>query len=148
MQDSDLQLKKEALAQVISYEFCEIFKNTYFANHSLLRVCKSRNSGWHVFFKICHEGSLYHIETSSLICSANQWTGFYMMETFAMKVLKKLFWKVSLKFPRNDLGPQRLNLIKKETLTQVSSCEFCEMFQNSSLAKHLRVTTSAIGIWD
>ena len=27
------------------------------------------------------------METSSLICSANQWTGFYMIETSVMKEL-------------------------------------------------------------
>ena len=37
-----------------------------------------------------HEGCPYHIETSPLICSANQWTGFYMIETYVMKELKLL----------------------------------------------------------
>ena len=35
-----------------------------------------------------HDGVLYHIETGPLICFANQWTGFYMIETAAMKELK------------------------------------------------------------
>ena len=30
----------------------------------------------------------YHIETSPVICSANQWTGFYMIGTSVMKELK------------------------------------------------------------
>ena len=30
----------------------------------------------------------YHIETSPLICSANQWTGFYMIGPSVMKELK------------------------------------------------------------
>ena len=34
------------------------------------------------------QGSSYHIETSSLICFANQWTGFYMMGPFVMKELR------------------------------------------------------------
>ena len=29
----------------------------------------------------------YHIETSPLICTTNQWTGFYMIETSVMKEL-------------------------------------------------------------
>ena len=33
--------------------------------------------------------SPYHIETSPLICSANQWTGFYMIWTSIMKELSK-----------------------------------------------------------
>ena len=40
--------------------------------------------------KLFHGGGLYHIETSPLICSANEWTGFYMIETSAKKELKKL----------------------------------------------------------
>ena len=36
---------------------------------------------------------LYHIEASPLICSANQWTGFYMIETS----ITKEFWNVLFK---------------------------------------------------
>ena len=32
-------------------------------------------------------GGRYHIETSPLICKANQWTGFYMITTSVMKEL-------------------------------------------------------------
>ena len=35
-----------------------------------------------------HDGSLHHIETTTLICYANQWTGFYMAETSVMKELR------------------------------------------------------------
>ena len=35
-----------------------------------------------------HDGEAYHIETSPLIFSANQWTGFYMIETSVRKELK------------------------------------------------------------
>ena len=38
-----------------------------------------------------HDGRHYHVETSSLICRANQWTGFYMIGTSVMKELKKHF---------------------------------------------------------
>ena len=37
--------------------------------------------------KVFHDEGLYHIETSPLIWKANQWFGFYMKGTFAMKVL-------------------------------------------------------------
>ena len=36
-----------------------------------------------------HDGDPYHIEVSPLICSANQWTGFYMIETSIIKGLKQ-----------------------------------------------------------
>ena len=37
-----------------------------------------------------HDGGHYHIETSPLICSANQWTGFYMITASVMKGLRVL----------------------------------------------------------
>ena len=39
----------------------------------------------HQFF---HDGGPYHIETSPLICSVNQWPGFYRIETSFMKELR------------------------------------------------------------
>ena len=35
-----------------------------------------------------HGGDPFHIETSPLICSANQWTDFYMIGTYVIKELK------------------------------------------------------------
>ena len=40
------------------------------------------------FTKLFHDGDHYHIETSLLICRANQRTGFYMRGTSVMKELK------------------------------------------------------------
>ena len=34
------------------------------------------------------------------------------------------------------------NFIKKETLVQVFSCEFCEISKNTFFTQHLRVTAS------
>ena len=34
-----------------------------------------------------HGGGPYHVETSPLICSANQWTSFYMIGTYVVKEL-------------------------------------------------------------
>ena len=39
------------------------------------------------FLKLFHDGGSYRMETSPLICPANQWTGFYTIETSVMKVL-------------------------------------------------------------
>ena len=36
-----------------------------------------------------HDGFLCHIESSPLICRANQWTGFYMIGTSVMKELNQ-----------------------------------------------------------
>ena len=48
-------------------------------------------------------GGPYHIENSSLICcaSANQWNGFYMIETSVMKELTRAY-----------LGPCQISMIK------------------------------------
>ena len=37
--------------------------------------------------KLFHDRSPYDMETSSLICSTNRWTGFYMIETSIMREL-------------------------------------------------------------
>ena len=39
------------------------------------------------FLELFHDGGRYHIETSPLICSANQWTGFYMRMASVLKGL-------------------------------------------------------------
>ena len=41
------------------------------------------------FLKLFYDGVRYHIETSSLICSANQWTGFYIITASVMKELNQ-----------------------------------------------------------
>ena len=41
------------------------------------------------FLELFHDGGRFHIETSPLICSANQWTGFYMITASIMKELNK-----------------------------------------------------------
>ena len=46
-----------------------------------------RPTGVHQLF---HDGGSYDIENSSLICSANQRTGFYKIETSVMKKLNLL----------------------------------------------------------
>ena len=37
--------------------------------------------------ELFHDGGQYHIETSPLICSSNQWIGFYMISASVMKEL-------------------------------------------------------------
>ena len=40
------------------------------------------------------------------------------------------------------LRPQACNFIKKETLAQVFSCEFCEIFKSTSFTERLQTTAS------
>ena len=44
-----------------------------------------------------HDGGRCHIETSSLICRANQWTGLYMITASVMKGLRYLLGNIDLK---------------------------------------------------
>ena len=42
-----------------------------------------------IYILTFHDGGRYHIETSPLICSPNQWTGFYMITASVMKGLSE-----------------------------------------------------------
>ena len=49
------------------------------------------------FTLLFHDGGRYHIETSPLICSSNQWTGFYMNDKLRHERVtneKGFFWKL------------------------------------------------------
>ena len=54
---------------------------TWISNVGRLRISKLINLSCWKFLSIFHDGSSYHIETSPLVCCANQWTGFYMIGT-------------------------------------------------------------------
>ena len=49
-------------------------------------------------------------------------------------MLKSLFNKVN--------RPKACNFIKKETLTEVFSCECCEIYKNTYFEKHLQTAAS------
>ena len=52
--------------------------------------------------KLFHDGVPYHAETGSLICGANQWTGFYMMENSTMKeFILKCIGKAPISYNKN-----------------------------------------------
>ena len=40
------------------------------------------------------------------------------------------------------LHAEACNFVKRETLAQVFSCEFCEIFENTVFTEHLRETAS------
>ena len=44
----------------------------------------------------------------------------------------------------NKVAGAACNFIKKETLTQVFSCEFCEISKNTFFKEHLRMTASTM----
>ena len=57
--------------------------NIYIVHETVVAVSWTR-----ILFN-SHVGGPYDIETSSLICSANQWTGLYMIETAGLEELIK-----------------------------------------------------------
>ena len=52
-----------------------------------------------------------------------------------------LWKKVSLEISQNS-QPETCNFIKKETLAQVFSCEFCKISKNTFFTEHLQATAS------
>ena len=67
--------------------------------------------------------------------------------------MKKFFLKISQNSQENNcakvsflikLQAQSCNFIKKETLTQVFSCEFYEICKNTILTDHLQATASGV----
>ena len=100
-----------------------------FGKHHIFKlVCSSMNL-LKIIVKICylpsniidlfHGGGRYHVETSPLICSAIQWTSFYMITASVMKELKviKRYCKYS------PLAPVERLAIK---LVQVATNVFLE----------------------
>ena len=75
-----------------------------------------------------HDGGRYHIETSPLICSANQWTGFYMITASVMKGLKHLAKIVSQKI----VGMKGLKHLAKIVSQKI--VEFYEVFSPEIVA--------------
>ena len=60
-------------------------------------------------YKLFHARGPYHIETSPLTCSANHWTGVYMVGTPVMKELNK---QLILTFP----GHKSMLVTQKDVL--------------------------------
>ena len=68
--------------------------HAFFTRHKMVFVSEKHNfyvkhyrktfSFSNIFLKFFHDGGRYHIETSTLICSVNQWTGFYMITVCVM----------------------------------------------------------------
>ena len=78
----------------------------------------------------------------------------YSKSNHGMCSMKKVFINISQNSEENTYAqassltklPGVCNVIKKETLAQVFSCEFCETFKNNFFTEQLRVTASDIGM--
>ena len=110
------------MAQIFSCDFSEIFKNTFFREH--LR--------WLLLYKLVWKNLVqgFLILDLTFIRSSHQ-------NSFAKKAALKNFAiftrNTSVGVPFSD--PQ---FYYKETPTQVFSCEYCEIFKNTSFEKSLK----------
>ena len=83
-------------------------------------------------FKICY--------ISWVLCSDKNWfKASWSKEAVVRRCYgKKLFFKISQDSQENGM-PEACNFIKKETLEQVLSCKFCEIFRYTFSIEHLRL---------
>ena len=89
----------------------------------------------------------YKFFKTSSTSQPNKPLNLYIPEAATGGVLqKKMFLKISQNPHQNTCARVSIfcNFIKKETLAQVLSCEFCESFKNTFFTEHLRTTASSI----
>ena len=68
----------------------KVFKHINLQNFTVSkRILMQTRNVWHyiLVLYLFQDGGLNHVETSPLICRANQWTGFYITRTSFMKQL-------------------------------------------------------------
>ena len=57
-------------------------------------MLKDRQKIFVISYLLYIYGGRYNIETSPWICSANQWTGFYMLAVSVMKELNRVSFEI------------------------------------------------------
>ena len=131
-------IKKESLAQIFSYEFCEMSKNTIFTEHLQTTVF------------VLHSQMLWVKAISRLSCSKkkrNLQENRLQVCNFVKKILPQkhlsviFLWNFS-EHPSYGTPPRSSHpryfikniFIKKGTLAQLFSWEFCEIFKNTYLS--------------
>ena len=77
----------EGIKNVHSFSYTMIEVTEIYAGQIILILMLSFNVKYLYIF---HGGVTFHIVTSSLICRANQWTGFYMIRTSVITELKAI----------------------------------------------------------
>ena len=70
-----------------------------------------------------------------------EWSRSSRPELFYKKVLLEISQNSQKKTCARVSEPEAWKFIKKETLAQLFSCEFCEISRNTFFAKHFRVKT-------
>ena len=127
----NLSIKVKPYAMMIIKSYCS---SDFFVS---VKKIQFANAVFHLrwgFFAKSSYGGPYHIEISPLICSANQWTGFYMIGTIVMKELmvKSSRQKFGLRvFPENPSTPLFKILVRNQQ--QKHYQEILNMFKVSTV---------------
>ena len=108
-------IKKETPTKVSSYEFCEVFQNSFLRRFSRL-IAFAANWG-----KIDLSS-----RSSDQRCSIKR----PVLKNFEIFTRKNLRWSF--------LRPSGMNIYQKEAPKQVFFCEYCEIIKNTYFEKRLR----------
>ena len=73
-----------------------------------------------------------------------EWSRSSRPELFYKKVLSEISQNSQKNTCARVSEPEAWNFIKKETLAQLFSCEFCEISRNTFFTKHFRVTSAGL----
>ena len=115
---------------------CEVFRALFLYEH------KPKNFGSYVaFFKVVYLNSNTPQKTKFCIMDLVTFTDRVVFQKRFSQKFRKIYRKTPVSVSRK---PQACSFIKKETLTQVFSCEFCKNFKNTFLTEYLRETSSVI----
>ena len=102
-------------------------------NHFFPRMTKRRNSPVYLLKITIYLHWLHWLHSRSKLRSSHQ-------RCSVKKGVLRNFTKFTRKYQRQR--PQTCNFIKKETLAQVFSCEFCEISKTTFSTEHLQTTVS------
>ena len=84
----------------------------------------------------------YHHKSHFYIKSSGMTTGFQLRISRIQKQFNLLLLIRDINLAKNSDNQAPCNFIKKETLAQVFSCEFCEISKNTFFTEHLWKTAS------
>ena len=65
-----------------------------------------------------------------------------LKKNYPLQFLKRIFLTTTSRSSHQKCSVKKGNVIKKETLAQVFSCEFCETSKNTFFTEHLWATAS------
>ena len=137
---------------MFSCQICEIFQNTYLEEHLRTTASKHRSSFLEVFCRSCCSALINAVMkynfSAAVVQSWRVLNGNLLKIALHHRYFSKNFAAVAEQPEVATRGvPQTWNFIKKETLTQVFSCEYCEISKNTFFTEHLWATASKQRYW-